>query len=194
MRGAPEYGLLSDRAAMAFHRGNHRQAADLYAKSFSKTPSHWCIYRYHILHGLMSVLEERYFEAADKDLEFLQKVMEDKHEPKLYRCDAARCLGILNWDRLRREEAAECYRDALRLGEKVTEKERRKKIHAMKDMQLVERQVGEVLTRFYRRHGTISIGSKIPRRHMPLLHPPITCGRTDRPCPPMPDGDRCSLK
>jgi len=143
----PEYGVLSDTAAMAFHMGQHRLAATKYIESFNATPTKWSRYRFHIFHGFVSILTEKHFDPDPTDFEFLERVMKDKLEPKLYRCQAAFSLGLLRWDKRQREEAAECYRDAIGMGEKAPAKERRKliKTNSEDDTKIVERSVGDVI-------------------------------------------------
>jgi len=122
----PEYGLLSRAAALSFQQGKHRESANLYATAFQATSpfGKWAPYRYHIFHGFTSILKERYFTPSQADFAFLEKVFKDKHEPKLYRCEAAFALALMNWDQGKREDAAAYYRDAIDLGENASGKER----------------------------------------------------------------------
>jgi len=147
--GEPEYLQLSNEAAMAFHRGEHRLAANLYKESFLLTPGVWARWRYHILHGMVSILKERYFEASPEDFQFLEtQIFLVKSEPHVYRVQAAKSLGLLHWDQGRREEAAAFYRDAISFGEKASAKERRKIISTNIDEHsgtLGERTVGSVI-------------------------------------------------
>ena len=113
---------------MAFHQGRQRQAADLYKKSFQKAPSH-SQYRYHIFHGYVSILKERYFTPEEeRDFDFLLSVKNNTKEESLVRCQAAHSIGLLRWDQGDRNEAAAFYRDAIRYGEQATATERRVKI------------------------------------------------------------------
>jgi len=141
--------MMTNKAVMAFQRGEHRLSANLYKEAFQMAPGKWSQYRYHILHGLVSILKEKYFAASQEDFQFLEKLFKDKKEPHLYRIQAAKSLGLLHWDQGRREEAAEYYRDTIALGKKATEKERRKTTYTNVEegtsVRMGDRLVGEVM-------------------------------------------------
>lgn len=146
--GPSGYLLLQDQAARAFHRGEHRRAADLYRESFEATSAKWARPRYHILHGFASILKEVYFAPSRQDWDFLEGVLKDRSEPKVYRCQAAFALALLRWDARQREEAAAYYRDAIELGERASAQERRKMITTNMDEVsgiVGERSVGGVI-------------------------------------------------
>lgn len=123
------YQNSATEAVHAFQSGNYRQSANKYLESFLASPGKYSENRWQIFHGYTSVLQDEYFTASQSDVVALQRIVEDKHELKLYRCEAAFTLGF-SWRLRDREESATCYRDAIRIGEKAPENERRKKVLA----------------------------------------------------------------
>jgi hypothetical protein len=129
MSSLPTYGIIAEEAVNAFHRGQHRRAADKYLEATLAAPSPWSSNRYQIFTGYTSILRESYFTPSSDDLEALGKLARNKKEAILFRTEAAYTLGLLQWDVGNRTEAAEQYRTAIWLGrEKATEKERKKRV------------------------------------------------------------------
>jgi len=120
----------STQAVAAFHSRDFRESANKYLEAFEASPSKWAENRWQIFRGYTSILQEEYFAASQIDFEALQKVVNDKSEVKLYRCEAAFTSGLLSWIAKNREEAAAFYRDAIRLATKAAEKERKRKVMA----------------------------------------------------------------
>ena len=105
-------------AVKLWELGRRREAADQYWQSFQKIPSLTHELRYYILHGYTSILREQYFEATDEDLSKIRKVVDDKHEPRLFRIECGFTLGYLLYIKGKRTECAEAYYQALSVGEK----------------------------------------------------------------------------
>lgn len=117
---------------MAFQKGDYRESANKYLESFEASPSKWAENRWHIFHGYTSILQEEYFDSSESDFQALESVVRNKSEAKLFRVEAAFTAGILHWLAKDREEAAAFYRDAIKLADKTSEKERKRKVIATK--------------------------------------------------------------
>jgi MYND finger len=122
------YQLLGNEAVMAFHGGNYRLAATKYWESFKEIPGLRKYERWQIFHGYTSVLQEMYFKPSQDDLDHLLQVFNDKHELILYRTEAMFTLGLLAWDQRNKQQACDYYREAVRVADKASEKELRKKV------------------------------------------------------------------
>jgi len=73
-------------------------------------------------------LQEEYFEASlDNDVAPLKAIVDDKKELKLYRIEAAFTTGLLLW---LKGKAADFYREAIELAEKVPKQQKRHKVMA----------------------------------------------------------------
>ena len=124
----PQYQVEADSAVHAFHRGDYREAANRYLAAFHATPGTWAEHRWHIFHGYTSVLQEQYFPATEEDISDLEKIGKNKHEGVLYRVEASITAALLCYDRKDRERAGEFYRSAIRIANKATDKERKRKV------------------------------------------------------------------
>jgi hypothetical protein len=102
-------------------------AADLYWRSFCKSPSQWARHRYQIFSGFTSILTEKYFPPTDADLEKLRQVLNDLREGALYRVDAGLSLAILRNNARDTEDAADLYRQAIEIADSAQEKELRRR-------------------------------------------------------------------
>lgn len=124
------YQNLGNQAVASFQNGNYRASADNYLAALRACPDKNELNRWQIFTGFTSIVLEKYFPPSLSDIEALLSIKEDKKESRLFRVEASRTAGLLRWDLGERVEAAELYRSAIRLGEKVTEKERREKVLA----------------------------------------------------------------
>lgn len=134
------YGTHNEAAVMAFHRGAHREAADEYLKAVLAAPDHWMeqkimgavATRYHTFHGYTSLLREIYFAPTEADFQTLEcDFLNNKEEPVIFRVEAGWTLGLLNYDRGRREVTADFYRIALQIAETITPDEAARSTHAI---------------------------------------------------------------
>ena len=129
-----EYENTASEAALAFHRRQHRLSATKYLEAFLGCPDRWDYNRWQVFHGYSSILQEEYFQASlEADIIPLKAIVNDKKELKLYRIEAAFTTGILLWLRGKREEAADYYREAIDLAEKVPKQEKRHKVVASQE-------------------------------------------------------------
>ncbi|KAL7532274.1 hypothetical protein ACHAWF_004068 [Thalassiosira exigua] len=106
-------------AALAhWKNGNHRESANEYWKAFRafSSPTHQA--RFHVFHGCTSILREEYFSATDEDFDNMNKVLNDKHEPRLFRVEAGFTLGLLHYSRGERTKCSDAYYESLRISEK----------------------------------------------------------------------------
>ncbi|CAJ1946425.1 unnamed protein product [Cylindrotheca closterium] len=132
--GTPDaaiYGSCADETVDSFSRGNYRLAATKYLQSFQASPDRWEVNRWQIFHGFTSILTEEYFTASlENDINPLKDIVEDNKELKLFRIEAAFATGLLLWMRGNREEAADYYRHAIQLAEKIPKQEKKHKLVA----------------------------------------------------------------
>lgn len=126
-----DVNVLQSQAVNAFHAGRYRESADTYWKAFLCLPRTHDV-RYHILHGCTSTLRLNYVETNESDFENMQKLFEDKSEPRLFRLEAAHTLGVMHHDRQERMKCQEVYHHAITIGgKKLSDKEKRKEEKTM---------------------------------------------------------------
>jgi len=126
-----EYRRLGTAAVLAFQQGRHREAADFYLRSFMASPEPWADNRWQIFSGYTSLLSDKFFQPRPSDFDALDRVMNDRAEIRLFRAEAAWTKGFLTWWAKRdSSDAAEHYREAIRLGAKAKSQERQKRIMA----------------------------------------------------------------
>ncbi len=141
------YKNLGEAAVLNFHQGNYRESADKYLEAAtSASPGTWAENRWHIFHGYTSILREKYFAPTERDLEALDCIIHDKSEGRLFRAEAAFTRGLLLWDVGERNQAAEMYREAIRIGQKASDKERQRRVISSTDSGGISLQtVGDVI-------------------------------------------------
>lgn len=141
------YMNLGQEAVLNFHQGHYRESADKYLEAAtSAAPGTWAENRWHIFHGYTSILREKYFAPTERDLQALDHIIHDKSEGRLFRAEAAFTRGLLLWDVGERNQAAELYREAIRIGEKVSDKERQRRVMSSTDSGgIALRTVGDVI-------------------------------------------------
>lgn len=121
------YQQLGEAAVLNFYNGNYRESADKYLEAATTAcPGTWADGRWHIFHGYTSILREKYFAPSERDMDALDRMIHDKSEGKLFRAEAAFTRGLLLWDVGERIQAAELYRESIRIAEKASEKERQR--------------------------------------------------------------------
>jgi hypothetical protein len=136
---------LAFKAAMAFYEGRHRDAADMYLEAIKSAPSKWETNKWNMVRGYTSILREGYFTASPSDLSALKDMADDKSEVKLFRCEAAFSLGLILWDSNYRDQAADMYRECIRVGNKAKGRERTEKVVAMLSSGVGEKPFGELI-------------------------------------------------
>ncbi|KAL3795046.1 hypothetical protein HJC23_006367 [Cyclotella cryptica] len=117
-----EYLKHQNLGVMAFYAGRYRYSADEYWKAFLSVPSQTHEARYYLLHGCTSTLRGAHFEASESDFEKMRGILENKHEPRLFRVEAGYTLGILHYDREERHKCEEMYQRAITIGERKLSK------------------------------------------------------------------------
>ena len=105
-------------AVKFFHSGDYRGSANEYLLAFILS-SQMDRKRWQIFHGYTSILSELYFKPSVNDIIALKQIIQDKLELKLYRVQAGFTYGLVNFDIGNRVDAAEGYREAIRMGEKI---------------------------------------------------------------------------
>lgn len=101
-----------------YNNGRYRQAADEYWRGFQACPSNQPA-RFHIFHGATSLLRKQDMAIHQSDFENMQRILDNKYEPRLFRVEAGFALGVMHYSRNERIKAEEAYHDAVRIGEKV---------------------------------------------------------------------------
>lgn len=124
--------INQQRALTSWQQGRYRESANEYWEAFQCLPSLTHEARYHVFHGYTSTLRGDFVQASENDLNNMRKVFEDKHEPRLFRLEAAYTLGVVHYDRSERHKCEDIYHRAIAMGEKKLKKARDEKAEEKK--------------------------------------------------------------
>jgi len=118
--------MRHQQAAVSFwEQGKHRESADEYWKAVQfLQPDHEM--RYQLFHGYTSTLRGDYFEPSEDDINNMKKLLDNKHELRLFRMEAAYTLGVIYYSRSERVKAEDVYQRAISIGEKEPKKRQEK--------------------------------------------------------------------
>ena len=61
--------------------------------------------RYQLFHGYTTTLRGDYFEPSEDDIHNMKKILDNKHELRLFRMEAAYTLGVIYYSRSERVKA-----------------------------------------------------------------------------------------
>ena len=119
--------MRHQQAAVAFwHQGKHRESANEYWDAFQLLPpTHEA--RYQTFHGYTTTLRTTdTFEASEDDIKNMKKIFDNKHEPRLFRLEAAYTLGVIYYAQSKRHLCEDVYHRAIVIGEKEPKKRQEK--------------------------------------------------------------------
>ena len=119
--------MRHQQAAVAFwHQGRHRESANEYWEAFQiLPPTHEA--RYQIFHGYTTTVRMTdSFEASEDDIKNMKKIFDNKHEPRLFRLEAAFTLGVIYYAQNKRHLCEDIYHSAIVIGEKDPKKRQEK--------------------------------------------------------------------
>lgn len=113
-----KYGLMLNKAAAAAQRGNWRESATFYRRTYTESPEDF-LYRYCSLSGYTSILRQNQTAPESADHAFLAKLKEDESAPDLHRAQALFTTGLLAFGSGNRSKAARQYSKVLAMSPSV---------------------------------------------------------------------------
>lgn len=123
-----KYREHAENAVQAYHNGQYRKSADEYLLAFQICPMKTELNMWQILHGYISILNEKWFTPTQNDRDALKAIRDDHLELKLYRVQAGFTLALFHYDMGNRFDTAEGYREVLRIGEKKSKPDDKEKM------------------------------------------------------------------